>query len=203
MYIVYNILNGGTMNKGLLVVISGPSGVGKGTIISKFINDPSLNIYYSISMTSRKPRKGEIDNVHYNFISKEQFKKYIQEDKFLEWACFVDNYYGTPIDIVQQKLDQGINVILEIEVEGASIVKEKRPDCLTIFITPPSIDDLKNRIEKRSTEAFDLIQQRLEKAKKELKQMHNYKYVVCNDDPFLAADIIKLIIQRSSKSKLI
>lgn len=184
-------------NKGILIVISGPSGVGKGTVISKFINDKKLNLKYSVSMTTRKPRANEVDGEHYHFVSKEEFKQAIENGELLEWAEFVDNYYGTPIKQVEEQLNNGYNVILELEVVGCTQVREKRPNSLTIFITPPSMEELRNRIEKRSSEPLDVIQQRLSKAEKEMELLKNYKYVVCNDDPVLASDIISLIIERT------
>ena len=189
------------MKKGILIVISGPSGVGKGTVISEFINDPELNLMYSISMTTRNIRKGEVDGVNYHFVDKERFLQAIDNDEFLEWAEFVGNYYGTPTKSVNDALNQGKNVILEIEVDGTNQVKTKCPDALTIFITAPSLDELRKRIENRSSETVDVIQRRLDKARKELEFLHQYKYVVCNEDPILAADIIKLIIKRTVELK--
>ena len=182
------------MKKGILIVLSGPSGVGKGTCIKKFIDDASLNLVYSVSMTTRSPRENEINGVNYHFVSKDRFKQAINNNELLEWAEFVGNYYGTPYESVNNLLEEGKNVILEIEVEGASIIKEKCPNALTIFITPPSLDELRKRIENRSSETVEVMQARLAKAEKEIMLQHNYKYVVCNDDPDLASDIIKLII---------
>ncbi len=189
------------MQRGILIVISGPSGVGKGTVISKFINDPELNLVYSVSMTTRSPRKNEIDGVHYHYVTKEEFQASILNDELLEWAEFVGNYYGTPLKQVNDLLDAGKNVILELEVEGCNQIRKKCPDSLTIFITPPSMDELRKRIEKRDTETIDVIHQRLAKAQKELELMYHYKYVVCNDDPLLAAEIIKLIILRTAEKQ--
>ena len=185
------------MNKGLIVVISGPSGVGKGTIIDKFIDDPELNLVYSVSMTTRKPRNGEIDGVNYNFVSRETFEEMIANNELLEWAKFVGNYYGTSKKLVDNIINNGKNVILEIEVEGTKQIMEKCPNAVSIFVTPPNLSELKSRIEKRCTETAEIIQERLEKAKKELCLQGDYKYAVCNDNPDLAADIIKLIILRN------
>ena len=184
------------MKKGILIVLSGPSGVGKGTCIKQFINDPELNLAYSVSMTTREPRDGEIDGVNYHFVSKERFREAISNEELLEWAEFVGNYYGTPLASVNKLLDEGKNVILEIEVEGAKLVRSKCPESLTIFITPPNLNELRKRIENRSTETVEVIHERLAKAEKEIMLQCNYKYVVCNDDPKLASEIIKLIIHK-------
>lgn len=184
------------MAKGLLIVLSGPSGVGKGTILKQFINDPDLNLGLSISMTTRKMREGEKDGVNYYFVSKEEFLRTRDEGGLLEWAQFVGNYYGTPLKEVERLRNAGKNVLLEIEVEGCKQIKEKVPDVLTIFIVPPSMQELEKRIRGRGTEAEEVVQQRLAKAEKELDMMREYKYCVCNDDARLAADIIRAIILR-------
>ena len=134
------------MAKGLLIVLSGPSGVGKGTILKQFINDPDLNLGLSISMTTRKMREGEKDGVNYYFVSKEEFLRTRDEGGLLEWAQFVGNYYGTPLKEVERLRNAGKNVLLEIEVEGCKQIKEKVPDVLTIFIVPPSMQELEKRI---------------------------------------------------------
>ena len=182
-------------NKGLLIVISGPSGVGKGTVIKQFINDEDLKLAYSVSMTTRSPREGEVDGVNYYFVSKEEFEKTREEGGLLEWTEFVNNFYGTPLEGVEKLRNEGKNVLLEIEVEGCKQVKEKCPDALTIFIVPPSMKELENRIRGRKSEPEEVVQQRLAKAAKELEQTGNYRYVVCNDDIDLAADIIRVIIK--------
>ena len=187
------------MEKGLLIIVSGPSGVGKGTVRDYYMKDESLNLTYSISMTTRQPRQGEVDGVDYIFVTREEFEQKIKEGEFLEWAEFVGNYYGTSLTQVNKLREEGKNVILEIEVQGATIVKEKCPDAVTIFIIPPSIEELEKRIRGRRSEAEEIIQQRLAKATQELKLVGNYKYVVCNDDPELAAEVIGLIIKRNQK----
>jgi len=184
------------MKKGLLIILSGPSGVGKGTVRNLFVNEPALNITFSISMTTRKQRPGEQDGVDYYFVSRERFMDAIQNDELLEYAEFVGNYYGTPIQAVEDLRNQGKNVLLEIEVQGASQVKAKVPDALTIFIVPPSMEELEKRIRGRRTEAEEIVQQRLAKATKEMDLVGHYKFVVCNEDPQLAAEIISLIIKR-------
>ena len=187
------------MKKGLLIIVSGPSGVGKGTVRDYYMKDESLNLTYSISMTTRQPRQGEVDGVDYIFVTREEFEQKIQEGEFLEWAEFVGNYYGTSLTQVNKLREEGKNVILEIEVQGANIVKEKCPDAISIFIIPPSIEELERRIRGRRSEAEEIIQQRLAKATQELKLVGNYKNVVCNDDPELAAEVIGLIIKRNQK----
>ena len=181
--------------RGLLVVISGPSGVGKGTVRSEFMKNEDLNRCYSVSMTSRSMRPGEQEGVDYFFVTREQFEKAVEEGKLLEWTEFVGNYYGTPLAAVEKLRSEGKNVLLEIEVDGCQQVKKKVPDALTIFIVPPSIKELENRIRGRKTEAEEIVQQRLAKAEKELEKTNQYRYVVCNDDVDLAADIIRVIIR--------
>lgn len=184
------------MKKGLLIIISGPSGVGKGTIRNYFMDDESLALSYSISMTTRLPRVGEVDGKDYLFTTKEKFEEAIRNDELLEWAEFVGNYYGTPIASVDALRHKGVNVILEIEVQGATKVREKCPDALSIFIIPPNMEELENRIRGRRSEPEEIVQQRLAKAAGEMKMVRDYKYVVCNEDPQLAADMISLIIKR-------
>ena len=184
------------MKRGLLIILSGPSGVGKGTVRELFMNNPDLNLAYSISMTTRSPRNQEKDGVDYFFVTREYFEEAIEKGELLEYAEFVGNYYGTPAYYVDKLRDEGKNVILEIEVEGAKQVVERVPDALSIFIVPPSMEELEHRIRGRRSEPEEIIQQRLEKAAKEIELMDQYKYVVCNEDPQLAADIITLIIKR-------
>jgi guanylate kinase len=180
---------------GLLIVISGPSGVGKGTVIKEVMKDPELNLSYSVSMTTREKREGEQEGVNYYYVSREQFEKTRDEGGLLEWTEFVGNYYGTPLSEIERLRSEGKNALLEIEVEGCRQVKEKVPDALTIFIVPPSLKELENRIRGRRTEAEEIVQQRLAKASKELEMTGQYRYVVCNDDIQLAADIIRVIIR--------
>jgi len=184
------------MGKGLLVIISGPSGVGKGTVIKQFINDPELKLAYSVSMTTRAQRPGEVDGKNYYFVTREEFEAARDRGDLLECAEFVGNYYGTPKKAVEDLCSQGMNVLLEIEVQGAGQIRQKCPDALTIFIVPPSMEELEKRIRGRSTEPEEIVQQRLAKASKEMEHIADYKYVVCNDDPKLAADIIRVIIRR-------
>lgn len=184
------------MKKGLLVIISGPSGVGKGTVREYFMKDESLKMSYSTSMTTRLPRKNEVDGVDYIFTTRDNFERAIEQGELLEWAEFVGNYYGTPLSQIEKLQNEGRNVLLEIEVQGATQVREKCPDAVSIFIIPPSMEELENRIRGRRSEPEEIVQQRLAKAEKEMKMVNTYKYIVCNDDPQLAADLISSIIKR-------
>ncbi len=184
------------MKKGLLIIISGPSGVGKGTVRKYFMNDDSLRLAYSISMTTRQPREGERDKVDYIFTTREKFEEAIAKGELLEWAEFVGNYYGTPLSQVEKLRNEGKNVLLEIEVQGADQVRAKCPDALSIFIIPPSMAELEKRIRGRRSEPEEIVQQRLAKAENEMKMVCNYKYIVCNEDPQLAAELISSIIKR-------
>ncbi|MCR5113600.1 MAG: guanylate kinase [Acholeplasmatales bacterium] len=190
--------------RGILIVISGPSGVGKGTVRQALFNMKGHNLTYSVSMTTRKMRPGEVDGKDYYFVTKEEFEQRIKEDKFLEHAEFVGNYYGTPLDKVNEQLDNGQEVVLEIEVNGALQVKKKVPDCVMIFIVPPSKQALYDRLMKRGTESEDVIKQRVEKANREFKVAPKYDYIVVNDDVNNAADRIMAIIRaehaRTSRS---
>ena len=170
------------MKKGLLIVYSGPSGVGKSTILHEVLKDESLNLEFSVSMTTRLPREGEVDGKDYFFVSKETFKKAIEDDKFLEHARYVENYYGTPRDYVEQERNKGKNVILEIDVQGGLQVIEKCSDCISIFIMPPSIDELRNRLSGRGTEKEEVVNKRIDQAQREIKQGSVYKYHVVNNE---------------------
>lgn len=169
------------MTKGLLIVYSGPSGVGKGTILQPLIPDKELKLCFSISMTTRKPRNGEVDGKEYYFVTRERFEKAIENNELLEHAEFVGNYYGTPLEYVEKKRNEGYNVVLEIEIDGAKQVLSKCEDATSIFIAPPSLEELENRIRGRKTEDEETIKKRLAKAKEELKEANNYKYVIVND----------------------
>lgn len=190
------------MKKGLLVILSGPSGVGKGTVREILMKDKSLNLVYSISMTTRKPRKGEVEGREYFFTSSENFEKDIQEHELLEYARFVNNYYGTPKKFVVSNLEEGRNVLLEIETTGATTVMEnaKDVDYVSIFLLPPSFEELKQRIKNRSTESEEVISERLEKAHKEMKLKKLYNYRVINDVPENAAKRIADIIKKNLKN---
>ncbi|GHH96504.1 guanylate kinase [Neobacillus kokaensis] len=180
--------------KGLLIVLSGPSGVGKGTVRKEIFSQADTAFEYSISVTTRKPREGEVDGVDYFFRTHEEFEALIRNGKLLEYAQFVGNYYGTPVDYVRQTLDEGKDVFLEIEVKGARQVREKFPEGLFIFLMPPSLSELKNRIVTRGTETEDIIHNRMLTAREEIEMMELYDYVVVNDQVDLACERIKSIV---------
>lgn len=181
-------------HRGLLIVLSGPSGVGKGTVRKELFSHPGTNYEYSISMTTRNPREGEVDGVDYFFRSREEFEQMIDEGKLLEYAEYVGNYYGTPLDYVNETLEAGRDVFLEIEVVGAAQVRKKVPDGLFIFLAPPSLSDLETRLIGRGTEAAHVIADRVAKARQELEMMHLYDYVVENDEVAKACDRINAIV---------
>ena len=181
--------------KGRLIVLSGPSGVGKGTVRNALMEDPDLNLFFSVSMTTRAPRKGEMDGREYYFVTREQFEANIQKGNFLEWAEFVGNYYGTPKDKVEAMLEQGKNVLLEIEVQGAKQVMTNCPSCVSIYLMPPDFAALEERIRSRCTEPEDVIQRRLAKAKSEMEQGKTYGHMVCNKTVDVAAKEIANIIK--------
>ncbi|MEG0284107.1 MAG: guanylate kinase [Erysipelotrichales bacterium] len=183
--------------RGQLIILSGPSGVGKGTIREKLFEYKELNLAYSISMTTRRPRVNEVEGEDYFFVNDETFLKKIKENGLIEWAKFVGNYYGTPKDYVEQLLEEGKNVVLEIEVQGATQVKSMFPDAITIFIVPPSIEELENRIRKRRTEEEDIVLQRLNKAKYELTLTDQYRFVVENNTLDQTVDEVKKIIENN------
>lgn len=167
-------------DKGKLVIVSGFSGVGKGTVV-KALLDKYDDYVLSVSMTTRKPREGEIEGINYYFVSDEQFEEMINKDGFLEYAGYVGHYYGTPKKLVLDSLEQGKNVILEIEVQGALQVKEKYPDSIMVFIIPPKASVLRERLAGRGTETEEQINNRLKRAGEESEQMSFYDYLVVND----------------------
>ena len=170
------------MNKGNLIVFSGPSGSGKGTILKEYLNsDNGKNAWVSVSATTRAPRHSEAHGVNYFFLSKQEFETTIQNDGFLEYAQFCDNYYGTLKSEVQKKLDMGIDVILEIEVQGAMNIKKQIADAVMIFVIPPSFKELRQRLVNRATEAEDVIDKRINTALKEVDFIKEYTYVIIND----------------------
>lgn len=172
------------MNKhrqGTLFVISGASGTGKGTVIKELLSNHKNDMFLSVSATTRLPRTGEANGVHYFFKTEDEFKELIENDGLLEWACFCGNYYGTPRKTVEGMLSRGIDVILEIEIQGAMKIKDKDIGAKFIFILPPSFDELRRRLTERGTETGDVIEKRLETARDELKFATEYDYIVVND----------------------
>ena len=168
------------MKTGKTFIISGPSGVGKSTVLRELLRDRD-DLYFSISATTRTPREGEINGVHYHFINVDQFREMIQEDEFLEYAEYVGNFYGTPKRFVDEAMEQGKDVILDIEVQGALQVVHKRPDVVRIFIAPPSWQALEERLTSRGTDSPEKVQKRLVRAKVELQTANTYDYFVIND----------------------
>lgn len=186
--------------RGKLVLCTGSSGVGKGTIIAELLKrDPSIRL--SVSNTTRAPREGEIDGVHYNFVTREQFEDLIRKDGFLEYAEYCDNYYGTPKKQVNDMLNEGYNVFLEIEVKGGLQIMEKYPDILSIFVLPPSMESLERRLRRRGTEKEEMIQKRLCEAEKEIGYKDRYKYNVVNGDLDAAVNEILKILHNEVSNK--
>lgn len=180
--------------RGLLIVLSGPSGVGKGTVRQAIFEREGNAFEYSISMTTREKRVGEIEGVDYFFRSRTEFEDKIKKGDMLEYAEYVGNYYGTPLDYVNETLEKGIDVFLEIEVQGAMQVKSKVREGVFIFLAPPDLDELRARIVGRGTDALSVIDKRMQVAKEEIEMMANYDYVVVNDQVDAAVDRIKAII---------
>lgn len=179
---------------GQVIVISAPSGSGKGSVISGLL-EKDKNLWLSVSTTSRKPRENDIPGVTYNFVTKEEFEKLIQEGYFLEYTNYVGNYYGTPKNKILEKINEGIDVILEIEIEGATNIKKLIPEAIFIFIMPPSLKALVKRLKKRGTDSNDKIIERFHTAYKEINEVTKYNYVVINDDLKDAITKVEAIIQ--------
>lgn len=179
--------------RGLLIVVSGASGTGKGTVCKKILNDMP-EVAYSISATTRAPRPGEVDGREYYFISRDEFKAWIADGKFLEYAEVYGNFYGTPLNKIRERLNRGEDILLEIDVQGALNVKRKMPEGVYIFLLPPSLDELKRRIEGRGTETPESLNRRLTNAVAEIKIGLEYDYVVVNDSVDAAAAQIKTIL---------
>lgn len=183
------------MNKGRLFVISGPSGTGKGTICKELIKDDKIRL--SVSMTTRKPREGEVHGVSYYFATKEEFLQKIDAGGFLEYAEVFGNYYGTPKMEVLELLDKGMDVLLEIDVQGALQIKDVYPEAVLVFILPPSMEELRARLTGRATETQDVVERRLGEAAKEISYVKQYDYAVINDDLDEAIDNVKMVIKAS------
>ncbi|MDF2531886.1 MAG: gmk [Clostridia bacterium] len=189
------------MSKGLLIIISGPSGAGKGTVCKELMSLQLPELEVSVSATTRKPRPGEIEGISYFFKEKEEFVKMINQNEFIEYAQVYDNFYGTPRSYVQNKLESGKDVILEIDIQGAMQVKKNNPEGVFVFIMPPSFEELKHRIISRGTESQNDILKRLHEAYREVCSSRNYDYIVTNDDVHLAAEKVRSIIT-AEKCKL-
>ncbi len=181
--------------RGLLIVISGPSGVGKGTVRKALFELKNHNLEYSVSVTTRPPRAGEVDGKDYYFVNRPQFEEMIKQDRFLEYAEFVGSYYGTPKDKIDELLDKGKEVVLEIEVDGALQVREKMKEAVFIFLVPPSKKALLERLSQRGTDSAEIVNKRFQKAESEFKLAYKYDYIVVNDDVKNAADRIMAIIR--------
>ena len=181
--------------RGLLIVFSGPSGVGKGTVRQEIFSKPDHKFEYSVSMTTRAQRPGEVDGKDYFFRSREEFEELIRNGQMLEYAEYVGNYYGTPLAYVNETLDKGIDVFLEIEVQGALQVKKKVPDAVFIFLTPPDLNELEERLVGRGTDSEEVIAQRIERAREEIALMSEYDYAIVNDEVPLAAERVKRVIE--------
>lgn len=184
-------------NKGNLIVFSGPSGSGKGTVLAKLFEQEKDKLKMSISATTRSPRDGEVDGVHYYFMKREEFQSLIDKNGFLEYAHYCENSYGTPLKPIEDWLNDGVDVILEIEVQGALQVTQKRPDCISIFLMPPSIDELEKRLIGRNTETPEVIEKRIQTAHKEMTFAEKYSNVVVNNTVEEAVEEIKLILEKN------
>lgn len=182
-------------SKGLLLVLSGPSGVGKGTVKSAIVETKAFPFEYSVSMTTRKPRPGEVDGKDYYFVSVDRFKEAINQGELIEYNQYVGNYYGTPLALVKKMLSEGKDVLLEIDVNGAQKVRQQMPDGVFIFLTPPDLHELKHRLVHRGTDSETVIQNRMKQARNEIMMMSDYDYAVVNDTVANAVSHIKAIVE--------
>lgn len=185
-------------DKGILIVVSGFSGAGKGTLMKKLLENYD-NYALSVSATTRAPRQGETHGKEYFFKTVEEFEKMIAQDELIEYAKYVDNYYGTPESYVTDQLEAGRDVILEIEIQGALKVKEKYPDTLLLFVTPPSAEELKARLVGRGTESMEVIEVRMRRAIEEAQYMDSYDYLIVNDDLDICMEEMHQVIQAEHK----
>ncbi len=187
--------------KGTLIVLSGPSGVGKSTVIAELLSERK-DIYFSVSFTTRQPRPGEVDGVNYNFVTRPEFERMIRDNELLEYAEYVGNYYGTSLKVIRDRLDQGQDVLLDIEVQGAATVKAKCPEAVLIFILPPSLEELAHRLQARSTDPEDVIVKRLKRAREECSEIGRYDYLVVNDSVIAAvSEIISILTAEGCRVK--
>ena len=182
------------MKKGLLIIYSGPSGVGKGTLLNELMKMKDLKLTYSVSMTTRAPREGEKEGVNYFYVSRDRFLNAVVHDELLDCAEYVGNYYGTSMEVIREKLDKGVDVLLDIEVQGAAKVREKLPEAVSLFLIPPSFEELSRRLHARGTDSEEKIAQRLETARREAKEIVHYDYVVVNDTvPHAAEEVLAIL----------
>lgn len=187
--------------KGTLIVLSGPSGVGKSTVIAELLSERK-DIYFSVSFTTRQPRPGEVDGVNYNFVTRPEFERMIRDNELLEYAEYVGNYYGTSLKVIRDRLDRGQDVLLDIEVQGAATVKAKCPEAVLIFILPPSLEELAHRLQARSTDPEDVIVKRLKRAREECSEIGRYDYLVVNDSVIAAvSEIISILTAEGCRVK--
>lgn len=183
--------------RGELIVLSGPSGAGKSTVISRLLQQRS-DIHFSVSFTTRKPRAGEVDGVNYNFVDAPEFERMIRDGELLEFAQYVGNYYGTSLKVIRDHLEKGTDVLLDIEVQGAASVREKCPEAVTIFLIPPSMEELAARLSFRGTDDAATVQKRLEQARREYQDIPQYDYLVVNDRVETAVEEIISILTAES-----